>query len=89
MAQDERAELEALSHEELLECYDGALFEHVTEGVELPELAQMCVALGIKDFIDSCLSERTKDELIELFLDGDRAVVEMVDHAAKKGLLEE
>lgn len=88
MAKDERTELEAYSKEEILDCFEGALFEHVTEGSELPELAQMTVALGIRDFVASKLAVKGKDELIDLFLDGDSAVVELVDHAADRGLLE-
>ncbi|GAB6175402.1 hypothetical protein JCM16814_02930 [Desulfobaculum senezii] len=88
MAHDERAELEALSHEELLDCFEGALFEHVTEGKEFPEMVEMTIALGIRNFVATRLAPQQDADIIDLFLDGDRAVVELVDHAAELGLLE-
>ncbi|NJB69004.1 hypothetical protein GGQ74_002698 [Desulfobaculum xiamenense] len=86
---NERAELEALSKEEILDCFEGALFEHVTEGEEMPELAELTIALGLKGFVNAKLAHREKDELIDLFLGGDKAIVELIDHAAEQGLLEE
>ncbi|WP_028586151.1 hypothetical protein [Desulfocurvus vexinensis] len=86
---DERIELEDLSREELLEVFEGALFELVTEGKEYPEILEMTLALGLKHFVGAKLAGRTREELVELFLDSEAAVVALVDFAAEQGLLEE
>lgn len=86
---DERNELEELSREELLEVFEGAMFELVTEGKEYPEILEMTLALGLKSFAAAKLAGRSKEELVELFLDSEKAVVELVDFAAEQGLLEE
>lgn len=85
---DERAELEELSREELLEVFEGALFELVTEGREYSEMLEMTLALGLKHFVTAKLADRPREELIELFMDSERAVLELVDFAAEQGLLE-
>lgn len=88
MAADERKELEQLSREELLDVFEGGLFELVAEGKELPELAQLTLALGIRSFVDSKISDLDSNEVIDLFLDSEAVVVKLVDHAADQGLLE-
>ncbi len=89
MAADERSELEALSREELLDVFEGALFEHVTEGREYPEILEMTLAVGLKAFATAKLAGRSKEELVELFLDSEKAVLDLVDYAAELGLLED
>lgn len=89
MAADERSELEALSREELLDVFEGALFELVTEGREHSELLEMTLAVGLKAFVAAKLADRPQDELVELFLDSEKAMVALVDYAAELGLLDE
>lgn len=89
MAADERSELKKLSHDELLDVFEGGLFELVTEGKQYPELLELTLAMGIKGFVRGKLAPLGDDELIDLFLDSERAVVELVDYAAEQGLLEE
>jgi len=86
---DEHIELEDLSREELLEVFEGALFELVTEGKEYSEILEMTLALGLKHFVSTKLAGRTREELVALFLDSESAVVALVDFAAEQGLLEE
>jgi len=77
-----------LSREELLDVFEGALFELVTEGREYPEILEMTLALGLKAFVVAKLGQRSQEDLIELFLDSEKAVLELVDYAAELGLLE-
>ncbi|BBD08962.1 hypothetical protein [Desulfovibrio ferrophilus] len=89
MAADERAELQSLSRDELLDVFEGGLFELVTEGKEYSDLLEMTLALGIKSFMRDKLAGLDSEELIEMFLDSERVVVELVDYAAEQGLLDE
>lgn len=89
MAADERAELEALSRDELLEVFEGGLFELVTEGKEYSDLMEMTLALGIRGFVREKLTGLDSAELIEMFLDSEQAVVGLVDFAAEQGLLDD
>lgn len=89
MAADERAELMNLSDEELLDVFEGALLELVTEGREQPELLEMTLALGLRGFVRAKLAGRPREELVDLFLDSEAVVVELVDYAAEQGLLDD
>jgi len=89
MATDEREELEELSKDELLDVFEGGLFELVTEGKEYPDLLEMTLAIGIKGFVREKLTALEPKELIEMFLDSEQAVVGLVDYASELGLLDE
>ncbi|WP_461208497.1 hypothetical protein [Desulfocurvus sp. DL9XJH121] len=89
MAEDERQELMDLSDEELLDVFEGGLFELVSEGQKLPELMEMTLALGLRAFVRDKLAGRGREELVDLFLDSEACVVELVDYAAEKGLLDD
>lgn len=89
MAADERQELMDLSHEELLDVFEGGLMELVTEGQKIPELMEMTLALGLRHFVQDKLTQRSHEELVDLFVDSEAAVVELVDYAAEMGLLDE
>lgn len=89
MDADERTELQSLSREELLDVFEGGLFELVTEGNEYPDLLEMTLALGIKGYVRDKLTTLGSEELIEMFLDSEQVVVGLVDYAAEQGLLDE
>ncbi|MBU1003633.1 MAG: hypothetical protein KKE73_14055 [Proteobacteria bacterium] len=89
MDADERAELQSLSREELLDVFEGGLFELVTDGNEYTDLLEMTLALGIKGYVRDKLTGLSSEELIEMFLDSEQVVVGLVDYAAEQGLLDE
>lgn len=89
MAVDERTELMELSKDGVLDVFEGGLFELVTEGKQYPELLEMTLAVALRRFVNDKLADRSKEELVDLFLDSEQAVVELVDYAAELGLLDE
>lgn len=89
MTQDERKELMELSKDGVLDVFEGGLFELVTEGKQYPDLLEMTLAVAIRNFVQEKLADHSKEELVDLFLDSEQAVVQLVDYAAELGLLDD
>ncbi|MBU1002864.1 MAG: hypothetical protein KKE73_10110 [Proteobacteria bacterium] len=85
---DEIMDLESLDVDELLPRLEGGLFSLFHSEEQYDDLVKIAAALGLKDFVLSKVAGRPKDEVLNLFSDGEQAITEFLDYAADKGLLE-
>lgn len=85
---EEIPDLESLDVEELLPRLEGGLFSLFHGGEQYADLVKIAAALGLKDFVNSRVAGRPKDEVLGLFSDGEQAISEFLDYAADMGLLE-
>lgn len=85
---DEILDLVTMDKDELLARLEGGLFGLFSSEEQYADLVKIATALGIKDFVNTKLADRPKDELLEMFSDGEAAISEFLHHAADKGLLE-
>ncbi len=85
---DEYARLRALNRKELFSVFEAGLFELATAGKSMPDLVEMATALGIKFFVETKLAGLKNENIIDLFLDSEQALLTFIDFAEEKGLLE-
>ena len=81
-------ELANMKQAELLEHFEGGLYALVEESEDCRELQPLLVMLGIRHFVNSRISERPREELLELFDDVERVVRELLAFGVQEGLAE-
>jgi len=85
---EEILDLESLDRDELLARLEGGLYSLFYGEEQYADLVKIAAALGIKDFVNQRLGDVGRDEVVELFSDGEAAISEFLQYAAEKGLLE-
>lgn len=84
----EYSDLEALGKQELLEYLVGGVYSILVENEEYQELIPMAAALGIQSFVRERMSGLDKNEILEMFLDGEAVLHELVRYGADQGMVD-
>jgi len=88
MSDEQEIRLEDMDHEELLGRMEGGLFGLLDSDEEYAELFRVAAALGIKQFVAERMSGKPREDLLELFSDGEQVIHDYIQFAYDKGLLE-
>lgn len=88
MGTEQGLPLEELDKDQLLEQLEGGLYSLITENPKYEQLAQMAIALGIKDFVRNTYSDAAADDIADVFADGETALVRFVSFVGERGLLD-